>query len=92
MAVVPKHSAVKHSPRSVSAMPLPRARLWAASRADATLMPAVAKDTNTMYSAKINWYRPMPSPPRYAASTTRNPMPSARSTSPDPVSSAAFCR
>ena len=34
----------------------------------------------------------MPSLPRYAASTTRNPMPSARSTSPDPVSSAALCR
>ena len=64
MAVVPKPSAVKHNPRSVSAMPLPRARLWAASRADATLMPAVAKDTNTMYSARISWYRPMPSPPR----------------------------
>ena len=34
----------------------------------------------------------MPSLPRYAASTTRKPMPSARSTSPDPVSSAALCR
>ena len=34
----------------------------------------------------------MPSLPRYAASTIRNPMPSARSISPDPVSSAALCR
>ena len=55
MAAVPKPSAVMHSPRRVSAMPLPRARLCAASRADATLTPAVANETNTMYSARISW-------------------------------------
>lgn len=42
-------------------MPRPRARLCAASRAEATLIPAVASETNTMYTAKISWYRPMPS-------------------------------
>ena len=55
MAAVPKPSAVMHSPRRVSAMPLPRARLCAASRADATLTPAVANEINTMYSARISW-------------------------------------
>ena len=64
MAQQPNSRAVPQSPRRVAAMPRPRARLCAASRAEATLMPAVASETNTMYTAKISWYRPMPSPPR----------------------------
>ena len=71
-------------------MPRPRARLCAASRAEATLMPAVASETNTMYTAKISWYRPMPSPPSALASPMRSPSPARRSTTSDPVSRAAF--
>ena len=47
IAAVPRQDAALTSPHSVGAMPRPRARLWAASRVEATLTPADASATNT---------------------------------------------
>ena len=92
MARVPKQAAALTSPHKVGAIPRPLARLWAASLVDATFTPAVASETNTPYTARISWYRPMPSPPSQPAIYTRNTMPSTRMAKPAAVSSAAFFR
>ena len=92
MASSPSRPAASTSRRTVRAMLRPRARLWAARRVAATFMPAVASETNTVYTDKISWYSPIPSLPMRAATNTRNPMPSTRSTRPDTVRMAAFFR
>ena len=71
MAAVPKQSAVPHRLRSVAAMPSPRARLCAAKRVEATFSPDDASATNTVYTAKTSWYRPMPSVPKRWDKNTR---------------------
>ena len=62
------------------------------SRVAATETPAVASVMNSEYTASTNWYRPIPSPPSSFASQMRSPMPASRSTTSEPVSSAAFLK
>src|SRR5699024_6508172 len=92
IAAVPRQAAAPTSPHRVWAIPRPRARLWAASRVDATLMPADESAMNTPYTARISWYSPIPSLPRYPAMYTRKAIPSSRRANPPAVSSTAFFR
>ena len=61
-------------------------------RVAATEMPAVASVTNSPYTASTSWYSPIPAPPKAFASQMRSPMPASRSTTSEPVSSAAFLK
>ena len=86
------------SPASTSRTSIPRAAALSrlsssvSSRAAATEMPAVASVTNSPYTASTSWYSPIPAPPKAFASQMRSPMPASRSTTSEPVSSAAFLK
>ena len=95
MAARPRHSPAASRRCSIpraSARPPGALSSSAMSRVAATDTPAVASVTKSEYTASTSWYSPMPSPPSSLASQIRRPSPARRSTTSDPVSSAAFFR
>ena len=86
------------SPANTSRTSIPRAAALSrlsssvSSRVAAAEMPAVASVTNSPYTASTSWYSPIPAPPKALASQMRSPMPASRSTTSEPVSSAAFLK